>query len=95
MVVRAMTYQGLIHGGLTNTNGSCPGCGADVPRVHQWSPANAKDAYRCPTCGIFEYATRGGHLPLHDRVKPVSDEACFQRAETTLATVLDAADCVG
>ncbi len=90
-----MTYDGLIHGGLTNTNGSCPGCGADVPRVHQWNPTNAKDAYRCPRCGIFEYATRGSHLPLHDRIKPASKETCFQPAQPTLATVLDAADCVG
>lgn len=93
-MVRAVTYDAMIHGGLTNTNGSCPGCGADVPRVHAWSPARSRDAYRCPTCGTFEYATGGAEMPQDAGRSPVETPGLTGRA-ATLSTVLDAADCVG
>jgi len=94
-VVRAVTYHTLIHGGLTNTHGSCPGCGAEVPRVHAWSPEGTRDAYRCPTCGTFEYADRGTELPGEASAGAPREAAGLSGRPASLASVLDAADCVG
>ncbi len=93
-MVRAMTYQALIHGGLTNTHGSCPGCGADVPRVHAWNSSKSRDAYRCPSCGTFEYATGGAQLPHGGDAGPPAKAGLIGQS-ATLSSVLDAADCVG
>lgn len=93
--VREMAYRETIHGGLTNTDGSCPGCGASVPRVHAWSPERAREAYRCPRCGTFEYTTGGADLPSADRTDSSAGTrfAVVERA-ATLRTVLDPVDCV-
>lgn len=90
-----MAYGATIHGGLTNTEGSCPGCGSAVRRVHAWSPDRARDAYRCPRCGTFEYTTGGAELPRTRRAEV--PETRFRLAEraATLETVLDPVDCVG
>lgn len=68
-------------GGLTNTDGCCPGCGCEVPRLHSWNSAGMRDAYDCPSCGTFEYASSGGHLPA--------------RPPAELTAVLDSIDCIG
>lgn len=94
-MVRAMTYRTMIHGGLTNTHGSCPGCGAEVPRVHAWNSAQARDAYRCPTCGTFEYATGGAQLPGDQEAQGGPTAAPMMGQASGLTSVLDAADCVG
>lgn len=75
-----------IRGGLTNTQGSCPGCGAEVKRVHAWSNGRARESYECPRCGTFEYTTGGADLPS---AQPVP----FGHA-SGLTSVLDPADCI-
>lgn len=89
-----MAYTKTIHGGLTNTDGSCPGCGAEVDRVHAWNPGSTRDAYRCPSCGTFEYATGGAELPGDQPA--AATETTFQilQRTPTLQTVLDPVDCV-
>lgn len=81
MVRKRMLKIARFHGGRTNTEGACPGCGRTVPRTHAWTSAQARDAYDCPTCGTFEYATQGEvQLPT--------------RPTAQLTTVLDPIDCV-
>lgn len=81
-----MARTATIRGGMTNTRGSCPGCGAEVKRVHAWSDGRASESYECPRCGTFEYATGGADLP---EAQPLQ----FGRA-SGLSAVLDPADCV-
>lgn len=85
-MVRAMAYQTTIRGGMTNTHGSCPGCGAEVKRVHAWSDGRARESYDCPRCGTFEYTTAGAELPESGPVSFGSPSG--------LNAVLDPADCI-
>lgn len=89
-----MAYQATIHGGLTNTHGSCPGCGAEVPRLHAWNPKASKDAYDCPRCGTFEYTTDGAQLPVEGAPPVVETRFTIADRAANLATVLDPVDCV-
>lgn len=70
----------MFRGGRTNTVGLCPCCGANVPRTHAWSPGRAADAYRCGSCGTFEYGTTGVAMPVP--------------SQASLATVLGPVDCI-
>ncbi len=81
-----MAHTSMIHGGLTNTHGSCPGCGAEVKRVHAWSRGRTRESYECSRCGTFEYATSGADLPE-------SGPLAFG-GPTGLTEVLDPADCI-
>lgn len=81
-----MVNTKTIRGGLTNTDGACPGCGAEVKRVHAWSNDGARESYDCPRCGTFEYTTGGARLPD-------SPPLMFGRP-AGLNAVLDPADCI-
>lgn len=81
-----MALTATIRGGMTNTHGSCPGCGAEVKRVHAWSNGRARESYECARCGTFEYATEGADLPEQGPI-------AFGRP-SGLTAVLDPADCI-
>lgn len=93
-MVRAMAYAAMIRGGMTNANGSCPGCGTEVPRVHAWSTDEAREAYRCPSCGTFEYTTDGAELPVGADEPAVGARFTIAERPANLRAVLDPVDCV-
>lgn len=49
---------------LATSKGLCPNCGDEVARLKTRVAGRTSDVFDCPSCGRFEYGSKGPNLPL-------------------------------